>query len=280
MLIENALYYLEHHNKNLTKGQEEAIASIREYREGKYGFADLYKIVQKQGLGGAVSYLEWNGAEVYSKETLITLINAIYGTLEDEDGMPLTKESFEGSLCRQMGLLLVDFDGKEQRNMNTENTIKKSEILATFAEWKKYAFADVQDDKTIEQGNKLGEALWGMVYPLMNEEQQKRFEDEWYGTCDPGELLKIIKEALNLYGEGPTKAYEDLTLEQKADFIAECLNLGWVNYSDHCEKLPDGRYEYYSADTDKTIISTAKELVRDCEASGKDELLELWDGRN
>lgn len=81
--IDNALYYLQHHNKNLTKEQEKRIESIREYREGKYGFDDLLRIVENRDLMTAVDYLESVGARVYSKETLIAFIIALYRALKD-----------------------------------------------------------------------------------------------------------------------------------------------------------------------------------------------------
>lgn len=118
MSIDYQLYYLEHHNKNLTRGQEEAIASIREYREGKYGFASLSKIVRERGFGDAVSYLEQHGADVYSKEALITFINAIFGALEETHDLyqyQSCKDCFDANLNTQMRLLEIDFDGKEQR---------------------------------------------------------------------------------------------------------------------------------------------------------------------
>ena len=116
--IDQAIYHLEHHNKNLTKAQEEAVAAIKEYREGKYGFDDLANIAKENGLDGAVSYLEIHGMkEVYSKETLITFINAIFGALQDTDeNLPGDIMDYvNGCLNTHLELLKCDFDGKERR---------------------------------------------------------------------------------------------------------------------------------------------------------------------
>ena len=71
--------------------------------------------------------------------------------------------------------------------------------------------------------------------------------------------------------------YGALSLEQKADFIAHCLDFGWADYFDRCKKLEDGRYEYYSAQTEETTISTAEELVTNAEEYGKDEIIAMWE---
>ena len=73
----------------------------------------------------------------------------------------------------------------------------KDEILAKLDDWAKYAFAEDLDDEIIEKGGKAGLELWQMVFPYMNEQQRKRFADEWYGVCDPDTLKGIIEEALD-----------------------------------------------------------------------------------
>jgi len=74
--------------------------------------------------------------------------------------------------------------------------------------------------------------------------------------------------------------YEDLTLEQKADFIAECLDFGWNDYFDRCKKLDDGRYEYYCADAEETTICTAAELVEGAEEHDKADIIAMWEDKN
>lgn len=115
--IDKSIYYLQHHNKNLTKAQEREIDALAEYREGRFGFSDMISIVKNGGLENLISYLECHGEKIYSKEALITLINAFYGALEEleEELHQKQKEHFVSFLLTQMEMLKVDFDGKEGR---------------------------------------------------------------------------------------------------------------------------------------------------------------------
>ena len=75
------------------------------------------------------------------------------------------------------------------------------------------------------------------------------------------------------------KKYDDLTLEEKADFIAECISLGLYDYFDNCEKEGD-KYCYFSAEANEEIFLTPAQLVTDTEAESLEELRELWEVRN
>lgn len=61
------------------------------------------------------------------------------------------------------------------------------------------------------------------------------------------------------------RTYENLTVEEKADYIARLLNFGLVDYFDTCVKGEDGRYVYVQAQTEQTYVMTARELVESCE---------------
>ena len=75
------------------------------------------------------------------------------------------------------------------------------------------------------------------------------------------------------------KNYDNLTTEQKADFIAELLNTGWNDYFDNCKKLKDGRYEYYNAESEETTLYTAAELVEESENYDKAGILAEWEAQ-
>ena len=113
--IDKSIYYLQHHNKNLTKAQEREIDALAEYREGRFGFSDMISTVKNGGLENLISYLEYHGEKIYSKEALITLINAIYGALMELELFPNQQDRFNQFLLTQMEMLKVDFDGKEGR---------------------------------------------------------------------------------------------------------------------------------------------------------------------
>lgn len=76
------------------------------------------------------------------------------------------------------------------------------------------------------------------------------------------------------------KTYEQLSLKEKADFLALMISLGLNDYFDTCEKKRNGYY-YYCADGETTTRYSAKNLVAEMEEyHGKEELSSLWEERN
>ena len=73
--------------------------------------------------------------------------------------------------------------------------------------------------------------------------------------------------------------YDELTLTEKADFIAERLNLGIADYFDTCRKEADGTYTYYNAQSEETIHYTAEQLVEDAEREIGDDIRAAYESR-
>lgn len=74
------------------------------------------------------------------------------------------------------------------------------------------------------------------------------------------------------------KHYDDITIEEKAEFIAHLLSNGIFEYLDSCSKDESGNYDYYCSEEDKTYTYTPEELVNNLEAEiGKDTIEEYWE---
>ena len=103
---DNALYILKHHNKNLTKEQENAIEEIDEYIKGKYSFDDIKDMLDNgSNIEDIYSYIYHHGETVYSKETLIKVIEAIVCSLvniRDSYSLHGVAEAFETELKYQI----------------------------------------------------------------------------------------------------------------------------------------------------------------------------------
>lgn len=91
-----------------------------------------------------------------------------------------------------------------------------------------------------------------------------------------GEYADPISHAKETKDAG--RKYDDLTTEEKADFIAYLLSRGIFEYLDSCSKEEDGNYHYYCSEEDKTYTYTPEELVNNLEAEiGKDTIEEYWE---
>lgn len=103
---DNALYILKHHNKNLTREQENAIDEVDEYIKGKYSFDDIKNMLDNgYNLEDLNIYIQAHGENVYSKETLIRVIDSIVcALLETRDKFSLQgiPEAFMSELKYQV----------------------------------------------------------------------------------------------------------------------------------------------------------------------------------
>lgn len=80
--------------------------------------------------------------------------------------------------------------------------------------------------------------------------------------------------------ETETKKYFDLTTEQKADFIAELLDTGLVDYYDTCKRTSGGKYVYKHVQTGKTTTMSASYLVKSAEKQWTPEFFAgEWEAR-
>lgn len=75
------------------------------------------------------------------------------------------------------------------------------------------------------------------------------------------------------------KTYDELTTNEKADFIAYCLNFGIVDYFDSCHKEKDGTYAYYNAENEEITRFTAEELVEDLEREMGEDIRNEYESR-
>ena len=102
--VDNLLYFLEHHNKNLTKQQEAVIADLKEYINGKYGVEDFIRFIENgHDVQTIAVYADNSGERVYSKSTLIGLIHALAAAIEDmSNTYSFNKEAFNGFLIERL----------------------------------------------------------------------------------------------------------------------------------------------------------------------------------
>lgn len=109
--IDKAINALKNGN---AKQRELAIAKVERYRKGERTTIDLSSLVGTSSLPAVVSYLESQGTS-YSKESLITFINALFGAVEDtakviaeDTGNDRMMQMVEAYLKIHMHLLMSD----------------------------------------------------------------------------------------------------------------------------------------------------------------------------
>lgn len=93
-------------NKNLTREQENAIDEVDEYIKGKYSFDDIKNMLDNgYNLEDLNIYIQAHGENVYSKETLIRVIDSIVCALleiRDKFSLQGIPEAFMSELKYQV----------------------------------------------------------------------------------------------------------------------------------------------------------------------------------
>ncbi len=103
--------------------------------------------------------------------------------------------------------------------------------------------------------------------------QNKKIAFNEYENAERELMDAIIKDA--------GRKYDDLSIEEKADFISGLLDGGIFEYLDRCSKNESGNYDYYSSEEDKTYTYTSEELVNNLETGiGKNTIEEYWEEEN
>lgn len=116
-------------------------------------------------------------------------------------------------------------------------------------------------------------------------ELAKKVRQAWIDHQDKkiafDEYENAERELMDAITKDAGKKYDDLSIEEKADFISELLNGGICEYFDSCSKNGSGNYNYYCSQESKTYTYTPEELVNNLEAGiGKNTIEEYWEEEN